>query len=123
LGDLTLNFSKWEFRCKCGCPRTVLDMDFIQKLQDARSIAGVPFHINSGYRCEAHNASIVGDPESLHLTGEAADIKTPNSAHAFVIHSSLCTVGLKRFKLYPGHIHTDTGRGKVKNVLMWGNYS
>ena len=99
-----------------------IDEEFLQKLQDARSMAGVSFSINSGYRCAAYNASIGGATDSLHLTGEAVDIKVPNSSRAFIIYGSLHTVGLNRFKLYPRHIHTDTGRGKVKSVLMWGNY-
>lgn len=43
-------------------------------LQPLRDIAGVPLHINSGYRCSELNATIGGVPTSQHMKGEAADI-------------------------------------------------
>ena len=111
--------------CKCGCGGFELDSDFLEMLQDARSIAGVSFSINSGYRCAAHNASIGGASKSKHLLGMAADIRTGSSQRAFGILFGLRDAGFTRFKIYSRHIHVDLGErvGSQENSLMWGDYS
>ena len=43
-------------------------------LQKIRDRAGVPLHVNSGYRCKALNDVIGGASNSDHLFGAAADI-------------------------------------------------
>ena len=124
---MSKDFSRWEFKCKCGCGGFELDSDFLEMLQDARSIAGVRFSINSGYRCEAYNASIGGASKSKHLLGMAADIGTlhPGSQGAFRILFGLRDAGFTRFKIYSRHIHVDLGErvGSQENSLMWGEYS
>jgi len=127
VGDLSANFSKWEFMCKCGCGEGDMDPDLLLWLQDARSIADVPFHINSGYRCKAHNISLGGERDSDHLYGNAADISAKTSHKKFVIVTALLDAGFTRMKLYPGHIHVDcgekrSGSGKHGERLMWGAY-
>jgi uncharacterized protein YcbK (DUF882 family) len=100
-----------------------MDIDFIRKLQVARSWVGEPFRINSGFRCENHNDVIGGNPNSLHLIGEAADIETYGNSHrAFLVLFGLYEAGFRRFKLYPKHIHVDSGKGKPSDLLMWGHY-
>jgi hypothetical protein len=42
-------------------------------LEPARALLGVPFHINSGYRCPALNQAVGGARTSAHLDGRAAD--------------------------------------------------
>lgn len=48
-----------------------LVLDVLQPLRDAW---GAPLSINSGYRCEAVNTAVGGQPTSQHLKGEAADV-------------------------------------------------
>ena len=47
-------------------------MDALQALRD---VIGKPVVVTSGYRCPAHNKTIGGAPNSLHLSGMAADVK------------------------------------------------
>jgi uncharacterized protein YcbK (DUF882 family) len=123
MGDLTENFSKHEFMCKCGCGQGDMDAGFIRKLQAARAWAGIPFNINSGYRCNDHNLGIGGVPTSAHMEGQAADIETDgDSRRAFLILFGLHEAGFRRFKVYPKHIHVDSGQGKRDRLLMWGRY-
>ena len=70
----TENFNESEFYCKCGCGAYNVKQSLVERLQYARKIAGVPFVINSGTRCIAHNAAVGGKPGSHHLEGLAVDI-------------------------------------------------
>ena len=36
-----------------------MDRNFLQKLELAREIAGIPFKINSGYRTKEHNRKVL----------------------------------------------------------------
>ncbi len=79
-GDLSKNFSKWEFACSC-CNVCHVDMRLIDALQDFRNYINLPIKINSGCRCQAKNDSLPGAAKnSYHLFTDiratrAADIK------------------------------------------------
>ena len=49
-------------------------------LDPARELLGKPIHVNSGFRCPAHNAAVGGVAKSQHTLGEAADITTGSPA-------------------------------------------
>lgn len=73
MGDLSKNFSRWEFRCPC-CGLDAVDPVLVESLQLLRDIVG-PLHINSACRCPKHNAEVGGKANSQHLYGKAADIR------------------------------------------------
>jgi uncharacterized protein YcbK (DUF882 family) len=73
MGDLTENFSRKEFACKCGCGFDEIDERLVNRLQVIRDISGLPIKINSGCRCQKHNKDVDGESLSFHLLGEAAD--------------------------------------------------
>jgi len=81
MGDLTENFSSSEFECHCldDCvaknPAMQMDADFMNKLQALREVYGGSLTVTSGVRCEKHNESIGGKPDSAHLSAVAADAK------------------------------------------------
>lgn len=50
-------FSRKEEWCPC-CHSGGLVPDFRNKLNKAREIAGIPFVLNSAFRCAAHNAEV-----------------------------------------------------------------
>ena len=79
MGDLTANFSRSEFTCKCGCGTVILLKPLIDALQEVREEIGGPIRINSGTRCVEHNAKEGGLDDSEHLTGEAIDIECGHS--------------------------------------------
>ncbi|MBW1973481.1 MAG: DUF882 domain-containing protein [Deltaproteobacteria bacterium] len=76
MGNLSKNFSLYEFRCPC-CG-AVVDPDLIEALQKLRDLIGLPINITSGYRCKKHNREIGGTKGSYHLKGKAADIYVTN---------------------------------------------
>jgi uncharacterized protein YcbK (DUF882 family) len=74
MGDLTKNFSKWEFKCKCGCGKDDINIELVNQLQKLRDNINKPIHINSGVRCLTHNRSIGSKDTSQHVKGNATDI-------------------------------------------------
>ena len=74
MGDLSNNFSRAEFACKCGCGYDTVDYELILKLEQIREHFDRPITINSGCRCRAHNSAVDGSDNSLHLVGRAADL-------------------------------------------------
>lgn len=72
--DLSKNFSRYEFACKCGCGFDRVHPEIVQMVQEVRDEIGEPVVIASGCRCEAHNKRVGGVKDSAHTTGEAADI-------------------------------------------------
>ena len=113
------NFYKTEFECPC-CGENEIQSTFIDRLQRARSAAGVAFSINSGYRCKRHNATVsdVGE-ESPHRIGRAADIRVRGSAERFAITKALLDEGFTRIAHKRGMVHVDDAPGKPERVWWW----
>jgi len=113
MGDLTLNFDRSEFACKCGCGLDGIDMDTVRALQQIRSTIDKPIIINSGCRCEQHNITVIGSPNSRHLLKNrctAADITAGiNLLDLFLIAGTHFTE--HGMGLYPekNFIHVDLG--------------
>ncbi len=74
MGNLSKNFSRWEFECKCNCVFNSVDPRLVEALQCLRDLLGVPININSACRCEVYNRKKGGKKDSQHLMGRAADI-------------------------------------------------
>ncbi len=72
------HFSKSEFECPC-CSKVLVSRKLVFMLDLARSLAGIPFNISSGYRCKKHNKQVGGVNNSAHVTGLAVDIEVPDS--------------------------------------------
>lgn len=79
MGDITKNFSRWEYACsdKCGFDDVVIaHVEAIQALRDLVSEVferDVKVTVNSGCRCEAKNAAVGGSDKSRHKVGDAGD--------------------------------------------------
>ena len=113
---LTKNFLSEEFACAC-CSEEHMEMLFISKLQEARTIAGIPFKINSGYRCKKHNIEVGGTNTSSHTLGRAADISAPDSSKRFTILSALLEAGFTRLGIGDAFIHVDNDASKSPNII------
>lgn len=83
MGDIAKNFSRVEFACKgescCGhsAPISLLLVTSLQRLRDMASeylARDCPIRINSGFRCNVHNARVASeDTTKPHTLGIAAD--------------------------------------------------
>jgi uncharacterized protein YcbK (DUF882 family) len=74
MGDISKNFDRKEFACKCECGFDTVDITLISWLQQLRDKVERPIHINSGCRCPHHNTANDGSKKSQHMKGRAADI-------------------------------------------------
>lgn len=78
---LSNNFSRKEFKCKCGqCDYDTVDSKLVEVLQDVREKYAASVTITSGNRCPEYNKEVGGKPKtdvsmgSQHMYGRAADI-------------------------------------------------
>lgn len=94
-----------------------MEPEFMLKLQKLRSTVGVVFTVSSGYRTAEFNARIGGAKESLHLTGQAADIEHIgwDGATKLKFLGTAIAMGFS-IGVYRKHFHVDTRTG-VK--VLW----
>ena len=115
-GDRMIHFSIAEFDCP-DCGKNNMDELFLEMLDVARNIAGVPFVINSGCRCHKHNREVGGSEGSSHLSGNAADISCSNSTDRIKIVRACIQAGFNRIGVGSIFIHVDNSMDK--NEAMW----
>lgn len=116
---MTNYFSRKELECKC-CGVCLVSDDLIMRLNQAREMAGIPFIITSGYRCQKHNEEVGGVPTSAHTKGLAVDIAFKNSNQCFKIVRALYDAGFKRIGINfaKSFVHCDIDNSKPQNVLF-----
>ena len=73
MGDISKNFSRSEFCCKC-CDFSAVDVKLIEVLEIVRAQFKKPVKITSACRCEVYNYVVGGADNSKHKLGMAADI-------------------------------------------------
>lgn len=112
MGDLTKNFSKKEFACKCGCGSDRIDMGLVRKLQKVRNEIGLAVKVNSGCRCVLHNLAVGGSGDSSHLRGLAADISCIDMK--LLLEKALGV--FKRVGISGGYIHVDVDEKKPQDI-------
>lgn len=117
---LSANFKVREFACKCSqCQELLVDEELVTWLQKLRDHFRVPVNINSGYRCQSHNAKVGGSASSHHMKGMAADIRITGIKPIEVARYAE-TIGVKRIGLYEGNqegnfVHI----GSAKTKRFW----
>lgn len=114
-------FKTSEFTCKCGCQSCDMVDDFLQMLDKAREYAGVPFIINSGFRCVSHNKKVGGSATSSHLKGCAADIHYSNELQLVKMIFGLTKAGFLRIGINATSkfIHVDSDHDKPAAIFTY----
>jgi len=110
-------FEESEFSCPC-CGKGTISSEMKLFLSAARRIAGIPFVINSAFRCRRHNVEVGGLPTSSHLKGLAVDLKCKNSKERFKILSALLLIGFKRIGIGENFIHADLDDSKPDKIIF-----
>ena len=96
--------------------------EFLEKLDEAREIAEIPFKITSGYRTKEYNEDLIkrgykASRNSSHLKGLAADISVKDSKSRFIVFNSLLLAGFTRIGIAETFIHVDLDTDKTQNVI------
>jgi uncharacterized protein YcbK (DUF882 family) len=98
-----------------------MDSSFLEMLERAREISGIPYKITSGVRRPERNLAIGGKPDSSHLYGFAADIAATDSRSRFLIVDGLLKAGFTRIGIAGNNkgkfIHVDSDPNKSPNVI------
>ena len=105
MGDMTKNFSRAEFTCKCGCGSDDVNPKLVNALQKLRDKAGRAIIINDAVRCPKHNAEVGGVRNSQHILGSAADIRIEGMAPSKVADLAetipeFANCGIGRYKTF-----------------------
>ena len=126
VGDLTKDFSKREFACRCAnkdCGHKdgyKISKILLTRLQIARDILGERMDPTCGGRCFTHNSNVGGTLDSSHLVWEAVDLKITSSGYRYRLVFALMQAGFKRIVVYSDRasIHVDVCQTKVSPVLI-----
>ena len=118
MGDMTKNFNRSEFTCKCGCGKNNISPGLVNMLQIARDLLGLAMYVNSGCRCDSHNEAVGGAPDSSHLDGEATDVGIRIPSLRYRHYHALHKAGFRRFGHGEGLIHVDISSRKP-SPRMW----
>lgn len=115
-------FSEREQRCKCGKCTSLLDPDFLARLNTLRERKGSPVVLNSAYRCPTYNSKVSKTGHNgPHTTGKAVDIRCAGSEAVEILRIAV-GMGFKGYgicqtgKWGSRFIHLDDARD---NYTIW----
>ena len=115
MGDVSKNFDRSEFACRCGCGMDNINQKTVNLLQELRDFYNKPVHINSGCRCPDHNTSVNGASGSKHMQGLAADIHVedvdPDEIANWLEDKHVDNYGIGRYDTFT---HFDTRENKAR---------
>ena len=115
MGDLSENFSRHEFTCKCGCGKDTVDYELLAILEAVRGNFKAPVTINSGNRCIQYNLRVGGSDFSQHKLSKAADITVkgiePMAVAAYLNARYPDYYGIGTYKTFT---HVDSRTGKAR---------
>ena len=108
---------------KPGSAKDNMNMYLIERLDQAREMAGVPFKITSGFRSKEYHEDLKKrgyktSENSQHLVGNAADISTPDSMTRYKVLNALILAGFKSIGIGRSFIHVDTR----SHGVIWDYY-
>ncbi len=87
-------------------------------LNKAQELYGQYIFVTSAYRSIEHNREVGGAPNSYHISGEAIDIRMPESSMQLAkLVWALCQAGFHGIGCYKDHVHADV---RVKPTFWRG---
>lgn len=117
MGDLSQNFSRHEFECKCGCGQDTVDAELVSLLEAIRANFMAAITITSANRCEAYNERVGGSKHSQHLLSRAADMVVhgvdPHRVADWVHKNHAGKYGVGKYSTFT---HVDSRKGPAR----WG---
>lgn len=111
-------FNQSDFdKCSPKCSIHDMDEDFMQRLDECRKVAGIPFVLTSAYRSAEHDRSKGRSGTGAHTTGKAVDVRAVNSRSRFRIIAAAIQCGFTRIGIHKSFIHLDTSESHAQEVL------
>lgn len=111
-------FSETEFNiCDPSCSLQDMNQDTINRLDNARSIAGIPFLLSSAKRSKEWDIKFGRSGTGSHTEGKAVDIKCNSSMNRFLIVSALLKAGFTRIGIAKTFIHADDSERHGQKVV------
>jgi len=89
--------------------------DFVDRLHALRYLWGKPMIVTSAARCPSHNSRVLGSEDSLHLLGQAIDVRTNgvNDQAELEFFARIC--GFLHIGRYSSFLHIGYGRAATFN--------
>lgn len=113
------NFKKKEFDCKFS-GENMMQTEFMDKLQQLRSVYGKPMHITSGYRSKMHPVERSKSGSGPHNQGLAADIAVEGADAVRLLNLALqlgfTGIGVQQ-KGYGRYIHLDLVKSSSRPMI------
>jgi len=121
MGDVSENFNRSEFSCKCGCGLACISDHLISFLQSVRTALGESMVVTSGTRCSEWNAECGGSAGSSHVPDSnglsyAVDIGCNNSIYRQKLLEAATPV-FDRIGIAKTFIHFDVDPNKSSGVV------
>lgn len=88
---------------------SLLDANFLFKLETARRKCGFPWRVTSGYRTPEYNKKIGGASDSWHVKGKAVDIACTDSRKRRALVAAAIAVDIPGIEICDAHVHLDMG--------------
>lgn len=95
-----------------------MDQAFMNRLDRARELAGIPFVITSAYRSPEWDRGKGRSGTGAHPERVAVDIRCNTSRNRFLIVQALMHVGFNRIGIADSFIHVD-GSETHDNMVIW----
>ena len=112
MAKITKNFTEKELECPC-CGKVKMDNYYMAKLQEIRTACAFGFKVNSGYRCESHNAKVSKNSRNDHTRGKAVDIHmTRRYRRAILLKYLLSSDYFNDIAIAKTFIHIGKGRDR-----------
>lgn len=106
-------FQPIEFeRCSPSCSITEMDEDFLDLLDRARHVAGVPFHVNCAFRSVAYDLAKGRSGKSYHTRGRAVDVRAVEGSSRAKIVKACLAFGLS-VGVYKTFLHIDNRENQI----------
>jgi len=120
--QISKNFKLYEFQSPDTREVKIAPV-LVEKLQKLRTSLKDSVNIKSGYRTITYNKKIHGEDNSLHLLGQAVDIKTNNIKLSTKDLIALAVkIGFTGIGIYDDHMHLDIRQiTNSKNYVFWDN--
>jgi len=90
----------------------------VEKLDMARDIAGIPFHITEGFASGGSHVS-----NTAHARGLAVDLACKDAVSRMKMVTALLAVGFRRIGVYNLHLHADIDLSLPQDVMWWDKSS